>query len=108
MLCNSSHYYNYALQLIAQEKTMLRYYEFCKLECIEMLIWPLLYKKKNGVNLISQDIYVNFSSVAISLPYTHFIYKYRKYNLYFHDHAFFSQDSRLSAKHCSGAKFKTG
>ena len=41
--CHSSHYYNYALQLIAQGKLDLRYYEFGKLQCIEMAIWPLLY-----------------------------------------------------------------
>ena len=37
---------NYALELIAQEKTTLRYYEFCKLERIEMSIWSVMYKRK--------------------------------------------------------------
>ena len=39
---NFSHYYNYVLELIAQQKMSLQYFEFGKLQCIEMAIWPLL------------------------------------------------------------------
>ena len=33
-------------ELLAQERTTLCYYEYCKLECVEMAIWPLLYLKE--------------------------------------------------------------
>ena len=41
-----SHYYTYVLELLAKDKMELQYYEFCKLQCIEIAIWPLLYIKE--------------------------------------------------------------
>ena len=42
-----SHCYSYALELIAQNKLHLQFYEYSSLQCIEMAIWPLLYVKEN-------------------------------------------------------------
>ena len=42
-----SHYYSYALELIAQNKLRLQFYEYSSLQCIEMAIWPLLYLKES-------------------------------------------------------------
>ena len=42
-----SHYYCYALELIAENKLRLQFYEYSSLQCIEMAIWPLLYLKES-------------------------------------------------------------
>lgn len=42
----SSNCYSYALELIAaQNKMRLQFYEYSRLQCIKMAIWPLLYIK---------------------------------------------------------------
>ena len=41
--------------LIGQEKIHLLLYEFTRLQHIGMVIWPLLYINKNGVNPTSED-----------------------------------------------------
>ena len=55
--CYSSHYCNYAHQLTAQGKMDLRYYEFNKLQCIEIAIWPLLYIDEKCKSKISSQLY---------------------------------------------------
>ena len=37
---------SYALELIAQNKLRLQFYEYSSLQCIEMAIWLLLYVKE--------------------------------------------------------------
>ena len=43
---NFSRYYDYVLELLASDIFTLPYYKVCRLECIEMAIWPLLYIKE--------------------------------------------------------------
>ena len=46
------------MQLIAEQKTDLPYYEYSRLQCIEMAIWPLLYvKEKWCESNISGQVY---------------------------------------------------
>ena len=53
-----SHYYSYALELIAQNKLRLQFYEYSSLQCIEMAIWPLLYLKESWCETnISGQVY---------------------------------------------------
>ena len=53
------HYYSYALELIAQDKMQLPFYEYPRLQCIEMAIWPLLYiNEKWCESTISGQVYI--------------------------------------------------
>ena len=57
--CYCSHYYSYALELIAQDKMFFKFYEHFRLQCIEMAIWPLLYlHEKWCESNISGQVYV--------------------------------------------------
>ena len=38
--------YDYVLGLLATDTFTLPYYKVCKLECVEIAIWPLLYLKE--------------------------------------------------------------
>ena len=38
--------YDYVLELLVSNIFSLTYYKICRLECIEMAIWPLLYIKE--------------------------------------------------------------
>ena len=71
---NRSHYYSYASDLLNREKTILRYYEYCKLECIEMVIWPLLYLREEWCESnISGQVYTVTSLSAVVLQYSFYL-----------------------------------
>ena len=63
-----SHYYSYALELIAQDKMQLPFYEYTRLECIEMAIWPLLYIHEKWCECnISGQVYILYVSKYLLL-----------------------------------------
>ena len=46
------------MQLIAEQKMELPYYEYSRIECIEMAVWCYYMLKKNGANPIYLDRYM--------------------------------------------------
>ena len=67
--------------LIAQEKIHLLLYEFTRLQHIEMVIWPLLYINKNGVNPTSEDRY----TLNLLMLYLFSQYSLLQYFFYLHN-----------------------
>ena len=88
------------MELLAQEKTTLQYYEYCTLECIEMATWLLYLKEEWCESNISGQVYtLSFlPEIVTQCPFEIQFEKESSTSTQLLSYIF-SQDSRLSAKH---------
>ena len=85
-------------------KTLLQFNEICKLECIEMSIWPLLYIKEEWCESNIKRQVFTFLFIFSSL-YAYYLQTSGKLSTPLWS-CIFSQDSRLSAKHMFRCKIQ--
>lgn len=79
---NYSHYCSYALHLIAQDQMRLQYYQYTKLQCIEICLWLYLKESWCESNIpghVKIIIFLNnieiftYNQIINSLQYYHYI-----------------------------------